>query len=498
MKPVKEKRMDFRLSYFALISWLVLCGVCTGAQAKNPHPHVVMILADDMGYGDPQCYNAQSLIPTPHIDRLAREGTRFTDAHSISAVCTPTRFGLLTGRYCWRTPLGHAIVMPYRPPIVEDDQLTLPEMFKQAGYTTGCIGKWHLGLRYPIKDGAPNGDIKGFTQLETHIDFAKDLVGGPVDHGFDYFFGAAGCASSDPPYAFIRNRRTIATPTRISPRHLNVLPGFYPGLMDPDWDVTQVDVELTRDAVAYIENHGAQDKPMFLYFALNTPHVPWEPPEAFRGASQVGPYGDMILLADWAVGRVLEALDKQGIQDETLVIFSSDNGSPRHAIGEHACAGPFRGQKNTIWEGGHRVPFIVRWPGKVQPGKQSDQLVCLVDMMASFVGLLNIDLPDNAAPDSFNVMPALLDHRVRCARPGMINDTSRGDMSLRQGPWKLVQIHDRTPHKGSRQLLFNLKDDPAEQRNLAEVHTQRTREMKGLLDTLKSKPSRMVFTPPQD
>ncbi len=489
--------MNLPAFYLPLISGLMFCAVSAGAQKESPRPHVVIILADDMGYGDPQCYNAQSLIPTPHIDRLAREGTRFTDAHSISAVCTPTRFGLLTGRYCWRTPLGHAIVMPYRPPILEDDQLTLPEVFKQAGYTTGCIGKWHLGLRYPVKDGAPNGDIKGFTQLETHIDFAKDLVGGPMDHGFDYFFGAAGCASSDPPYAFIRNCRTIAIPTRISPKHLNLLPGFYPGLMDPNWDVTQVDVELTHDAVAYIENHGAQDSPMFLYFALNTPHVPWEPPETLRGGSVVGPYGDMILLADWAVGRVLEALDKQGVLDETLVIFSSDNGSPRHAIGQHACTGPFRGQKNTIWEGGHRVPFLIRWPGKVQAGARSDQVFSLVDMMASFADLLNVDLPDTAAADSFNVMPALLDYRARCERPGMINDTSRGDMSVRQGHWKYVQMAAETRHTGARQMLFNLKNDPAEQRNLAEIHTQRTRELQGLMNTLKSEPSRSVLTQPQ-
>lgn len=479
---------NYRL-YLSVILVLTPCAFCAGGQDKNPRPHVVIILADDMGYGDPQCYNAKSLIPTPHIDRLAREGTRFTDAHSVSAVCTPTRFGLLTGQYCWRTSLDHAIVMPYRPPIVEDDQMTLPEMFKQAGYTTGCVGKWHLGLRYPVKEGAPNGDVKGFTQLETHIDFAKDLIGGPVDHGFDYFFGSAGCASSDPPYAFIRNRRTIAIPTRISPKHLNVLPGFYPGLMDPNWDVTEVDVKLTHEAVAFIEKHAAQEAPMFLYFALNTPHVPWEPPARFRGTSRAGPYGDMILLADWAIGRVLAALDKQGILNETLVIFSSDNGPPRHAIGRHACTGPFRGQKNTIWEGGHRVPFIVRWPGKVQQGKQSDQLLCLVDMMASLADLLNVDLPDNAATDSFNVMDALLDYRARCPRPGMINDTSRGDMSLRQGDWKFVRIDAKTHHTGSREMLFNLKDDPAEQRNLIKVQPQRASGMQKLMNTLISKPT---------
>jgi arylsulfatase A-like enzyme len=480
--------------YCSVILVLMLCAFCPGAKAKNPHPNVVIILADDMGYGDPQCYNAQSLIPTPNIDRLARGGTRFTDAHSVSAVCTPTRFGLLTGSYCWRTPLSHAIVMPYEPPIVENDQTTLPEIFKQAGYTTGCIGKWHLGLRYPVKDGAPGGDVKGFTQLETHIDFARDLIGGPVDHGFDYFFGSAGCTSSDPPYAFIRNRRTIAIPTRISPKHLNVLPGFYPGLMDPSWDITQVDVELTNEAVGFIEKHAAQDAPMFLYFALNTPHIPWQPPASVKGKSRVGPYGDMILLADWAVGRVLDTLDKQGIADETLVIFSSDNGPPRNAIGQHACTGPFRGQKNTIFEGGHRVPFIVRWPGKVQKGKQSDQLLCLVDMMASFADLLNVDLPDSAAADSFSVLDALLDWRQRCSRPAVINDTSRGDISLRQGNWKYVQIDPKTDHTGSAQMLFNLKDDPAEQRDLARVQLQRTRDMQKLMNTLKSEPSRSVFS----
>lgn len=228
---------------------------------------------------------------------------------------------------------------------------------------------------------------------------------------------------------------------------------------------------------------------MFLYFALNTPHIPWEPPEMFKGTSPVGPYGDMILLADWAIGRVVEALDKKGILDETLVIFSSDNGSPRHAIGQHANTGPFRGKKNTIWEGGHRVPFIVRWPGKVQQNKQSDQLFSLVDMMASLADLLNVALPANAAPDSFNVMPALLDYRVRCPRPGMINDTTFGDMSLREGHWKFVQLNAKTPHKGSRQMLFNLKDDPAEQRDLLEGQSQRARDMQKLMNTLISETS---------
>lgn len=493
MRSVVEKELGLSVSCLSLLMALTLCVACTGAETENQRPHVVIILADDMGVGDPGCYNPESLIPTPHIDRLAREGTRFTDAHSVSAVCTPTRYGLLTGSYCWRTSLSHAIVMPYRPPIVEERRTTLAEMFKQAGYATGCIGKWHLGLRYPKKDGAPDGDVKGFTQLETHIDFSRDLVGGPVDHGFDYFFGSAGCTSSDPPYAFIRNRRTVAIPTRISPRDLNVLPGFYPGLMDPNWDVTQVDVELTGEAVAFIETRARQDAPMFLYFALNTPHVPWEAPKPFREASVVGPYGDMILLADWAVGRVLETLDNQGIADETLVILTSDNGSPRHAIGDHACTGPFRGQKNTIWEGGHRVPFIVRWPGKVQPGTQSDQLISLVDTMASFADLLDVDLPDDAATDSFNLMPALLDHRVRCERPAMINDTSRGDVSLRQGRWKLVQISDKTRHTGPRQMLFNLKADPAEQQDLSEGRPRRVREMQQLLTRLLSEPSQSVL-----
>ena len=332
--------------------------------------------------------------------------------------------------------------------------------------------------------------------METHIDFGKDLLGGPVDHGFDYFFGSAGSTSSDPPYVFIRNRRTIAIPTRISPERLNVLPGFYPGLMDPDWDLTQVDVQLTRDANIFIEKHGQADAPMFLYLALNTPHVPWDAPGMLKGSSRVGPYGDMIRLADWAVGRVLAMLDEQGILDDTLVILSSDNGSPRHAFGAHAATGPFRGQKNTIWEGGHRVPFILRWPGRVAQGRQSDQLFSLVDMMASFAHLLSVDLPDKAAPDSFNVMPALLDYRVRVPRPGMINDTSRGDMSLRDGDWKLIKMSDKTRHAGPKRMLYNLKRDPSEQDDLAEAHGQRIKAMLRQLKTLKSNSSSRHYLGP--
>jgi arylsulfatase A-like enzyme len=245
--------------------------------------------------------------------------------------------------------------------------------------------------------------------------------------------------------------------------------------------------------VEFIEEHDQAAEPLFLYFALNTPHVPWVAPEGFAGKSPVGPYGDMILLADHAVGRVVEALRRKRMLDDTLLIFTSDNGSPRHALGEHACVGPWRGRKNTIWEGGHRVPFVARWPGRVPAGAESDQLLCLVDMVASFAGLLGEELPAGAAPDSFDLSPAWGDAAVRCERPGLVNDTTRGDMSLRQGDWKLVELSAQTEPEGRREMLFHLADDPAEERDLSEAEPARFERMRALLNRLRGETSRAVF-----
>ncbi|UCH26381.1 MAG: arylsulfatase, partial [Trueperaceae bacterium] len=434
-------------------------------------PNIVLILADDTGWGDCGCYNSESQIPTPHIDRLAAEGRVFTDAHAPSALCTPTRYGLLTGRYYWRTAKKHALVMPYEPPVIEPERPTLASMLRQSGYQTACIGKWHLGFRYPAKRHIATR----YTQREGDVDFEKSLEGGPLESGFDSFFGTAGCSTSDPPYCFIENDRVVDLPSVPSTEDLHALPGFYPGLMAPGWDLAEVDVALAQQAVAVIERHASQrpSDPLFLYYPLSAPHNPWVVPDFLRGSSGDGPRGDMNVLVDWCVGQVYAALERCGMLDDTLFIFTSDNG-PQYHTGEggHRATGGFRGRKNTAFEGGHRVPFVVRWPGKVPAGTTSDALLCLTDMMATFSSLTGTDLPEEAGEDSFDVLPLLLGRSgYDPERPAMVCDTGSrgavaGDFAVRVENWKLIVTAPREKRDSEERLLFDLASDPFEECDL--------------------------------
>ncbi|MFC2166413.1 arylsulfatase [Acidobacteriota bacterium] len=464
------------------------------SSKKSPaaRPNVVFIMADDMGWGDVEAYNPESLITTPNINRLAKEGLCFTDAHSCSALCSPTRYGILTGRFFWRTHKKHSLVMPYDPPVIPQERLTWSRLMKQCGYQTGFVGKWHLGLWYRSKK--LQGFQRQYTMNEDEIDFCKTVVGGPCDLGFDYFFGTAGCSTSDAPYCFLENDSWVGIPSVHSSDELNKLPGFYPGLMTPDWNLEQVDVKLAEKATRFISNHKKEhpNKPFFLYYALSAPHIPWVTPEFICGASKEGPRGDMNALVDWCVGEVRQALETQGVLDDTLLIFTSDNGPRRGANGQKS-AGPFRGYKNAAYEGGHRVPFIIRWPGKVKSGTHSDIPISLTDMMATFAEFLNYSLPDNAAEDSINILPAILakdDQIIR--RLALITDTGGhvselGNFSIRQGRWKLIEINPQ-PSSVQKKTIFELYDiekDPYETKNLAEVHSEILEKMAHLLQTCK-------------
>ena len=456
-------------------------------------PNIVFIIADDTGYGDVACYNPESKIPTPHIDRLAAEGTMFTDAHSPGALCTPSRYGVLTGRYYWRTPKKHSLVMPYEPPVIEPDRPTIASMLRSRGYATACIGKWHLGLRYPARDGA------GYTQCEEDIDFGKPLDGGPIDLGFDTFFGTAGCSTSDAPYCFIERDRTVGIPSVSSTEDLHELPGFYPGLMVGDWDETAVDTTLVEKAVQFIERHvgGGSGDPFFLYLPLSAPHIPWLVPEFLKGASEEGPRGDMNALVDWCVGQVRAALEERGVLDDTLLIFTSDNGPQRGENG-HSSTGPYRGLKNSAFEGGHRVPFVARWPGHVPAGAACDDLICLTDLMATLAALTGGPMPEGAGEDSFNVLPALLGQGgCEPPRPAMISDTGGhrcevGDFAIRTGRWKLIVIPARKEGETERRHLFDLDGDPGEQNDVIEEHPAIAADLAELLETIKHRGSRTV------
>ncbi len=454
-------------------------------------PNIVIIMADDMGLGDPGCYNPASLIPTPHMDRVSAEGKMFTDAHSPASLCSPARYGLLTGRYPWRTRLKKGVLMPYRQPLIEPSRLTLASLLRSRGYGTAYIGKWHLGLEWKTKDGSKAEDYydqdKVFQTDETlqwGIDFGQPVGGGPTRLGFDYFYGNAGCPSNDPPYVFIQNDRLVAVPTKMSREKWRGLPGFLPGPMADDWSEEDIDVILAGKAQAAIDRHllHRPNDPFFLIVSPNSPHIPWLVPEFMKGKSKEGPRGDLVALFDWVVGEVDAHLKKRGISDQTLLIITSDNGGQKGANG-HRSALDFRGYKSDIWEGGHRVPFIVRWPGKVKPGAVSGELVSLGDMCATFADLVGAPLPDDAAEDSWSVLPAFLGKsQGRPLHEALVFQAGNGDLAIRQGRWKYIGPNQ----EGAKGRLYDLDADPGEARDIAAGNRPIAAALSALLDKYRS------------
>lgn len=445
---------------------------------KAPLPNIVFIMADDMGYGDAGCYGA-TRIPTPNIDRLASEGMRFTDAHSASAVCTPSRYGVMTGRYCWRSRMTRGVLGGFGAPVIEPDRMTVASMLKSRGYATAAVGKWHLGLGWATKDHGPldegrfGWEIDGFD-----VDYSKPITGGPTTLGFDYFFGISGSLDM-PPYCFIENDHTVGIP-EVEKEPYNTQQSK--GLMTPGWRDDQVDVTFATKAVQFVENHTAESpaQPFWLYLTPSAPHRPCMAPDFMKGRSQAGNRGDMVALYDWVVGELLATLQRLNIADNTLVIVTSDNGA-RLACADgndygHKSCGDLRGQKADIWDGGHREPLIVRWPGRVKPGITCDQTVCLLDFMATFAAVVGAQLDDDDAPDSYNILPAILGQADRPIREAIVHHSVSGMFSIRQGPWKLIlglgsggfsKPRDVKPAPGRPGgQLYNMADDPAETQNL--------------------------------
>ncbi|MFM7605156.1 MAG: sulfatase family protein, partial [Prosthecobacter sp.] len=363
------------------------------AKAAATLPNILLILADDLGYGDVRCYNADSKVQTPNIDKLASEGMRFTDAHSPATVCTPSRYSLMTGQMAFRVPNGGTVFTGAGgPSLIAPGRLTLPAMLKQQGYATAAVGKWHIGFTF--RDAAGNPIHQGSLEAVRRIDFSRRVEGGPLDHGFDQFFGTACCPATDWLYAFIDGDRIPTPPT--SPLDRSTLPK-HPyandcrgGLIAPDFDLQEVDTLFLKNSREFIEQHTrtSPKQPFFLHHATQTVHLPSFAGKEFRGKTQAGPHGDFIAEFDHIVGELLRELDKHNLSDNTLVILSSDNGPETTAVVHmredysHDGAKPWRGVKRDAWEGGHRVPFIVRWPGRVKAGSTSDQLACLTDVMA--------------------------------------------------------------------------------------------------------------------
>ncbi|HEX4085417.1 MAG TPA: arylsulfatase [Chthoniobacteraceae bacterium] len=418
---------QFRLS----AAFLLVAGVSsTVAADAPPKPNIVYILCDDLGYGDMHALNPdRGKIPTPNLDHMAADGMAFTDCHSGSAVCTPSRYCILTGRYCWRTRLQSGVLGGMSKPLIAADRLTVAEMLKQQGYTTAAIGKWHLGMDIPKND------------------FSAQISDGPLQHGFDYFFGIS--ASLDmPPYAYIENDHFAELPTVIkvfsSDVYGNISRGgpTRKGPAAPHFDPHQCLPALTGKAVDYIGARGSDKKPFFLYLALPSPHTPLVPTPQWRGKSGLGPYGDYVMETDWSVGEVLAAVDKAGLRDNTIVMLGSDNGcAPYIGVHKLEAAGHFpsayfRGYKSDIWEGGHRIPFLVRWPGVIKPGSRCAQTIELTDLMATVAGILSTTLPPDAAPDSVDITP-LLKGGVAPVHQWNVYHSIDGNFAIQEGKWKL-------------------------------------------------------------
>ena len=428
---------------------------------KAPKPNVVIILADDLGYGDLECYNADSKIPTPNLDRLAAEGMRFTDAHSPSAVCSPTRYGLLTGRYAWRTEMKSLVLWAFDRPLIEPDRWTIARMMKGAGYHTACIGKWHLGWAWPTREGKPldlpfkigqPGPHAERVRLARTVDYSKPLGGGPLGAGFDFYFGDD--VINQPPFLWIEDNRCLTLPTLLN--HPKILHGSSNGPCTPDWDQAKVLPRMTERAIDYLRKRGnSNDQPFLLYFPLTAPHVPIVPPGRFAGKSVYGPYGDFVHYVDWIVGRIAATLEETGAAANTLVVFTSDNGSYAGNLKGHRPNGSLRGRKGQIFEGGHRVPLIIRWPEQVAAGSRNDQLVGLNDLPATLAAILESPIEEGEAEDSINLLPTLRDPG-KPVRDSLVHHSVSGEFALRSGKWKMIP---------SKKMLFNLATDPVEVKN---------------------------------
>jgi len=460
-----------------------------------PAPNIIFIFADDMGYGDLRCNDPNCRIPTPNLDRLAEHGMRFTDAHASTAVCTPSRYGLLTGRYCWRSRLKSGIVWEFDSPLIEPDRTTVASFLREQGYATHCIGKWHLGWDWPTHDGRPAEQTLPFAQrlAEERTAFAREQVdyrgrigGGPIDRGFDTYFGVD--VPNFPPYTWFIDDRLDPLPTEQKPQTMY----GNPGPAAPDWSLEAMIPTFTRHAVERIEQAAqTPDQPFFLYYPLTSPHSPIVPNDAFKGRSGIGAYGDFVCEIDWVVGEILDALQRTGQADDTLIVFTSDNG-PEGPVPDdegvfdrarrtgHFSMGSLRGIKRDAWEGGHRMPFLASWPQTIPAGAVCDQPVSLVDLLATCAEIVDQPLPSrDAGEDSISMLPLLRGRINQPTRDHVIYHSMSGKFAIREREWVCIDapagndspepewFRERigaAPHEQPAEL-FNLIDDPKQTHN---------------------------------
>ncbi len=484
------------MKFLVLSALLLLFALSPDSQAGRPN--IVFILTDDQGVGDVSHLNPQGRIPTPHADRIAREGMNFTDAHSSSSVCTPSRYGLLTGRYAWRSRLKKGVLGGLSPRLIEPGRITVAAMLRENGYHTACIGKWHLGMDWAIKEGKSVNrlGIESPAQV-ANVDFAQPITNGPNTVGFDRFWGIS--ASLDMvPYAYIENGRVTRVPDRTGdfPWFLGREKRTRKGPAAKDFDAADVLGDLTREAVEYIGGHAAaakEGKPFFLYFPLASPHTPILPTEDWQGKSGVNHYTDFTMETDGSIGQILKALDDHGLAENTMVLFSTDNGCspeadfPQLAEAGHHPSGPYRGHKADLFEGGHRVPFFVRWPGKIAAGSSYPHLVGLHDFMATCADLLDIELPGAAGEDSVSLLPVLLGRTREPVRESLVNHSITGAFAIRKNSWKLLLCpgsggwSEPKPGPAAAKLpqvqLYHMETDSGETTNLHDAHPEIVRTL---------------------
>lgn len=485
------------IAIFCIVILSISC-----SNEKMEQPNIVIIYADDMGYGDLNIQNPDSKIPTPNLDQLAKEGIRFTDAHSSSGVCTPSRYSLLTGRYHWRK--GEDIVGSWEGSWFDRDRLTLPAILQEKGYHTACIGKWHLGWEW---EAIRNDDVENINHPDAH-DWSKPIPGGPLDHGFDYYFGDD--VPNFPPYTWIENDRVLQPPT-VSftpiPAPTNALDGANrgeghdtrPGPMVEGWRLDEVMPRLTEKAIEWIGQQSAS-QPFFLYWSWTAPHTPVVPKKEYKGSTGAGAYGDYMHQIDAHLGEVLQALKDNGFADNTLVIFTSDNGPesiayPRITNYDHYSMGSLRGVKQDVWEGGHRVPFILRWPGIVEANTVSHELVSQIDVMATIASIIGYELPDNTAEDSHDLLPLLRGKSDHSGRETLVYRTWKEPWGIRHGDW--VYINKPTgsvqkepewrgyPPNPYEEWLNNIREDLEQQDNLVGEYPERAESLSSELKTIR-------------
>lgn len=451
-----------------LLAVSFLC-LATLLHAENAKPNIVYIICDDLGYGDIQCLAPEtSKIPTPHADQLAREGMTFTDAHSASSVCTPTRYGIMTGRYPWRTRLQKGVVTGFAPSLIAEDRPTVAAFLKEQGYDTAIVGKWHLDFEYL---DPKTGEAYSQKKHKTPPIGAK-IPDGPIHRGFNYYHGFHHARNME---AVIEDDEVIAHDDVV-----NMLP------------------RLTEKSVEYIESRKKDDAPFFLYIPLGSPHTPIVPSPEWKGKSGLGDYGDFVMQTDHVVGEVSKALERKGLTDSTLFIFTSDNGCskaagiPKLAAQGHIVSAHLRGSKADIWDGGHRIPFFARWPGVVKPGSSNDQLICLNDLFATVSEITGAPLPDDGAEDSVSFLPALSGKPIESIRKGVVHHSFSGHFAYRSGPWKLVLArgsggwsspNEKQMPKGAPEgQLYHMGEDIGETNNLFEEKPEKVKELLALLE----------------